>query len=90
MAQKRPLREVVFLGAGLYRYSIYPEIPFVTMVAEACQNALRDASVPWQDIEVGYCASAHLAHSAGCLLDGRHLPGNPHNINSLCGQIQSH
>ena len=68
MADRRPLREVVVLGAGMYRYGIYPEIPFTTMGMQAVQNALKDAGMSWQDIEVGYCAYANLASGAGHIL----------------------
>lgn len=59
------MREVVVLGAGLHRYGIFPEKSFVFMGAEACQHALEDAEVQWQDIEVGYCGSLNLPPMSG-------------------------
>jgi len=68
MADRRQNREVVVLGAGLYRYGIYPEIPFTMMGASAIDAALKDAGVDWKDIEVGYCANANLGNAAGHIL----------------------
>ncbi|MDD5189794.1 MAG: thiolase family protein [Dehalococcoidales bacterium] len=75
MVNKRPVREVVVLGAGLYRYGIYPETPFTTMGMQAVNNALKDAGVPWADIEVGYCSNANLGNAAGHIL-GWHIGAN--------------
>lgn len=75
MADKRPMREVVVLGAGMYRYGIYEEIPFATMGVQAVRNALKDAGVPWQDVEVGYCSNANLGNAAGHIL-AWHLGAN--------------
>ncbi len=68
MAEKRPVREVVVLGAGMYRYGIYPDIPFTAMGSQAVQNALKDAGMDWQDVEVGYCSHANLSNAAGHIL----------------------
>jgi len=52
----------------MYRYGIYPEIPFTTMGMQAVQNALKDAGMDWQDVEVGYCSNANLSNAAGHIL----------------------
>ncbi|MDP2919772.1 MAG: thiolase family protein [Dehalococcoidia bacterium] len=70
MGEKRPSREVVVLGAGLYRYGIYPEVPYVDMGVTACQRALEDSGLEWQDIEVGYCANTNLPNAAGHIIAG--------------------
>jgi len=75
MVDRRPNREVVVLGAGLYRYGIYPEIPFTIMGAQAIHSALQDAGADWKDIEVGYCANANLGNAAGHIL-GWHIGPN--------------
>jgi acetyl-CoA acetyltransferase len=59
------MRDVVVLGAGLHRYGIYPEKPFVFMGVEACLRAFEDAELEWKDIEVGYCGSVNLRTPAG-------------------------
>ncbi len=64
------MRDVVVLGAGLYRYGIYPDISYVQMGTEACQRALEDAGMQWGDIEVGYCASTNLPNAAGHIIAG--------------------
>ena len=70
MAEKRPVREVVVLGAGLHRYGIFPEIPYVNMGIEACTRAIEDSGVQWADIEVGYCASTNLPNASGHIIAG--------------------
>ena len=70
MGEKRPVREVVVLGAGLHRYGIFPEIPYVHLGIEACARALQDSGVQWSDIEVGYCAYANLPNAAGHIIAG--------------------
>jgi len=59
------MRDVFIIGAGLYRYGIFPEIPFEIMGIEACENALVDAGIRWQDIPIGYCSSSNLHGGAG-------------------------
>ncbi|MBL7209046.1 MAG: thiolase family protein [Dehalococcoidia bacterium] len=59
------MRDVLVAGAGLHRYDIFPETSFVSMGVEACQRALEDAEVQWQDIEVGYCGSLNLPPMSG-------------------------
>lgn len=68
MTKHRPQREVIVLGAGLYRYGIYPEIPFTAMGAQAINNALQDAGIEWKDIEIGYCSYTNLGNAAGHIL----------------------
>ncbi len=75
MTNQRSRREVAVLGAGLYRYGIYPEIPFTTMGARAINNALQDAGIEWKDIEVGYCSYTNLSNAAGHIL-ARYLGTN--------------
>ena len=53
------------LGAGLHRYGIYPDKPFVSMGVEACQRAFEDAGIRWQDVEVGYCGSTNITFGSG-------------------------
>ena len=64
------MREVVVLGAGLHRYGIYPDIPFVFMGVEACKRAFEDAGIQWQDVEVGYCGSVNLKFAPGHIIAG--------------------
>jgi len=59
------MRDVFILGAGLYRYGIFPEIPYEIMGIEACENALIDAGIHWQDIPIGYCSTSNLYGGAG-------------------------
>ena len=59
------MRDVLVLGAGLHRYGIFPEESFISMGVEACQRALEDAEVQWQDVEVGYCGSLNLPPMSG-------------------------
>jgi acetyl-CoA acetyltransferase len=68
VAASRPPREVVVLGAGLYRHGIYPDIPFIDMGAKAINEALQDATIKWEDIEVGYCAYTNLGNAAGHIM----------------------
>ena len=70
MGEKRPVRDVVVLGAGLHRYGIFPEIPYVQMGIEACTRAIQNACVQWADVEVGYCASTNLPNAAGHIIAG--------------------
>ncbi len=65
MSDKKIGRDVVVLGAGLHRYGVYPDKLYIDMGVEACKNALADASILWEDIEVGYCASSNLPPAAG-------------------------
>jgi len=62
------MREVVVLGAGLHRYGIFPEKPFLSLAVEACRRALEDAGVQWPDVEVGYCGSVNLGVAAGHII----------------------
>lgn len=59
------MREVVVLGAGLHRYGVFPEKPYVSMAVEACQRALDDAEMRWQSVEAGYCGSSNLLPGCG-------------------------
>lgn len=68
-------RDVAVLGAGLYRYGIYPQVLFTSMGVEAVNNSLKDAGIEWNDIEVGYCSSTNLGNAAGHFL-ARHLGSN--------------
>ena len=65
MGENRSLREVAVIGAGLFRYGVYPEIPFTDMGTQAVNNALKDAGVDWPDIELGYCAYTNLGIASG-------------------------
>ena len=59
------MREVVVLGAGLHAYGVFPDKDFVTMGVEACQRALEDAEIRWQNVEAGYCGSSNLLPGCG-------------------------
>jgi acetyl-CoA acetyltransferase len=61
---------VKVLGAGLYRYGIYPDVPYTVMGIQACENALQDSGVKWADIEVGYCSNTNLHGGAGHVIAG--------------------
>lgn len=59
------MREVVVIGAGLYQYGTFPNKTVTKIGAEAIQNALKDANMPWEDIEVGYCGTSRGGMSTG-------------------------
>lgn len=82
MVEKKPAREVAVLGAGLHQYGVFPKIPFTNLGIQAVQNAMADASVGWQDIEVGYCAYTNLDVASGHIL-ARALGANGITITNL-------
>ncbi len=68
------MREVVVLGAGLHPYGVFPDKHFVTMGVEACQLALNDAGIEWQNVNAGYCGSVNLLPGCGHII--AHTMGN--------------
>ncbi len=82
MADRTKAREVTVIGAGIYRYGIYPETPFTTMGAQAINDALQDSGIDWKDIEVGYCANANLGNAAGHIL-GYHIGPNGMTVTNV-------
>lgn len=58
-------REVVVIGAGLHRYGVFHEKSISAIGTEAVRNALEDANMSWEDIEVAYCGTSQPAMSTG-------------------------
>ena len=59
------MREVVVIGAGLHPYGIFNDKSVSSLGTEAIGNALRDANMSWEDIEVAYCGTVQPSMSAG-------------------------
>jgi len=45
------MREVAIVGVGMHSWGKFPEKTFVDMGVEATQNALKDASIEWRDVQ---------------------------------------
>ncbi len=59
------MRDVVVLGAGMHRYGNFPEKNVAALGAEAVRNALKDANISWEAVEVAYCGTAHRGFATG-------------------------
>jgi L-lysine 2,3-aminomutase len=59
------MREVVVIGAGLHRYGVFPEKSISAIGTEAIRNALEDANMSWEEIEVAYCGTSQPSMSTG-------------------------
>ena len=62
------MREVVVIGAGLHRYGIFEDKTVSAMGTEAIRNALADANMSWDDIEVAYCGTGNAGMSTGHII----------------------
>ena len=62
------MREVVVIGAGLHRYSVFKEKSMVDMGAYAIEQALKDANMNWEDIETAYCGTTRPGWSTGHMI----------------------
>lgn len=59
------MREVVVIGAGLHPYGIFNDKSVSSLGTEAIREALKDAGMSWEDIEVAYCGTVQPSMSAG-------------------------
>jgi hypothetical protein len=57
--------DVVVAGAGLHRYSVFPDKTSIDLGTVAIQRALDDVGCQWTDIEAVYCGIVRLGMSAG-------------------------
>jgi len=48
------MREVVIAGVGIHPFGRFPDKDYRDIGREAALMALKDANVPWKDIQVGY------------------------------------
>src|SRR5712692_4709252 len=59
------MRDVVVVGAGLHRYSVFPDKNSLALGTVATRRALDNAGCQWTDIEAVYCGTVRLGMSAG-------------------------
>ncbi|MCP4692680.1 MAG: thiolase family protein [Desulfobacterales bacterium] len=59
------MKEVVVLGAGMHRYGNHPDKSVAALGAEAVGNALKDANLDWEEVEVAYCGTAQPGFATG-------------------------
>jgi acetyl-CoA acetyltransferase len=58
------MRDVVIIGASMKRFGRYDE-SIINLGAECCLNALKDAGVPWKDINAAYCSHVMMGVTVG-------------------------
>ena len=59
------MREVVVAGIGLVRWQRYEDQEIYDFGSEAILNALKDADMEWNDIQVAFCGSVYQGTGAG-------------------------
>lgn len=59
------MREVVVLGGGLHPFGRFPEKSFVDLTRPAIREALDDAGVPFQDVQIAYCGRVNAPMGTG-------------------------
>ena len=80
------LRDVCILGTGMIKFGKHPNVPFETMAHPAILEALSDAGVAREDVQVAYCGSYYSGGSPGQrVLKGLGLTGLPIiNVENAC------
>ncbi len=63
------MREVVILGVGMTKFGRFPEIPYYKLGADAVLEALGDAGMKWQDIQIVYSANTNNGVCPGELVE---------------------
>ena len=58
--------EICIAGVGLHPFGRHPNVPAQVLAASAVRNALRDAGMVWQDIQIAFGASLD-AHPDGAV-----------------------
>lgn len=67
----RKLREVVIAGVGITRFDRYdgekgrPLKEYHDLGSEAIQATLKDAQIPWKDIQAAFCGSVYCGTASG-------------------------
>jgi len=59
------MREVVIAGVGMHPFGRFERKPYQEMGVEATLMALKDANVPWKDVQAAYCGSMFAPPTAG-------------------------
>ena len=59
------MREVVVLGGGLHPFGRFPEKSFVDLTRPAIREALDDAGVPFQEVQIAYCGRVNAPMGTG-------------------------
>jgi acetyl-CoA acetyltransferase len=48
-------QEVAVAGVGMYRFGRWNDVSIIEMGREAAARALKDANIPWKDVQAAYC-----------------------------------
>jgi len=59
------MRAVSIIGAGIHKFGRFGDKPYTEIGLEAAVMALRDANVPWKEIQVAYCSRMYLPATTG-------------------------
>ena len=59
------MREVVVLGGGLHPFGRFPEKSFVDLTRPAIREALADAGVPFDAVQIAYCGRVNAPMGTG-------------------------
>jgi acetyl-CoA acetyltransferase len=67
------MRDVAVIGAGLCKFGFHPERGILEMGEEAVWNALQDAGMKPEDIQIAYCGTVGVDISIGPMLAGHQI-----------------
>jgi acetyl-CoA C-acetyltransferase len=59
------MRDVCIVGVGIHKFGRFEDKPYTEIGLEAAIRALRDAHIPWKDIQVAFCARMYLPATTG-------------------------
>ena len=59
------MRQVVVAGVGMHKCGRYPDKTYSDLAEVAALNALEDANVPWEDVEVAYASRVRAGSTIG-------------------------
>ncbi|MCC6382312.1 MAG: thiolase family protein [Dehalococcoidia bacterium] len=79
------MEPVYILGVGMHPFGRYPDKLISDMVEDAVTDALKDAGLAWQDIELAYAANGQPGQHGQRFLRGLGLSGVPIiNVENAC------
>jgi len=80
------MRETVMAGVGMHPFGRFEGKPYTQMALEAVLMALKDANVPWKDVQAAYCSSVFCPATSGLkILTPLGLTGIPiTNVEAAC------